>query len=166
MSEAAKREPNCLCKAAALKRLLAIEVDTADVRRLTGRLRFASLPTSQRWRTSTTTPLKRVYRRFIGELATFRYLQTATNVLLNGSPGASKTHLAVRRARKAAEAGYRTYFASAADLAARSTARQLATTMRYCARTTLLITDELGSLPLAISAECIEGPTNSLAAST
>jgi DNA replication protein DnaC len=46
----------------------------------------------------------------INELATCRYLDSATNLLLIGPPGLGKTHLAVGLARKAAEAGYRTYF--------------------------------------------------------
>ena len=40
-------------------------------------------------------------------------------VLLIGPPGVGKTHLAVGLGRAAAEAGYRTYFTTAADLAAR-----------------------------------------------
>ena len=40
---------------AALERLLALEVDATEARRLAGRLRFACLP-RHRWRTSTTTP--------------------------------------------------------------------------------------------------------------
>jgi len=41
---------------AALERLLAVEVDATEARRLAGRLRFASLPTPQPWTGSTTTP--------------------------------------------------------------------------------------------------------------
>jgi hypothetical protein len=41
---------------AALERLLAIEVNATEARRLAGRLRFACLPTPATWRTSTTTP--------------------------------------------------------------------------------------------------------------
>ena len=55
-------------------------------------------------------------RKIIDELATCRYLDTATNVLLIGPPGVGKTHLAVGLGRAAAEAGYRTYFTTAADL--------------------------------------------------
>ena len=93
-----------------------------------------------------------VDRALIAELGTCRYLETATNVLLIGPPGVGKAHLSVGLARAAAHAGYRTYFTSAADLAARCDRAALegrwATTMRFHAGSTLLVIDELGYLPL------------------
>ena len=72
------------------------------------------------------------------------------------TPGTGKTHLAVGLARKAAEAGYRTYFTSAADLAARCHRAAIegrwAYTMRFFAGPTLLVIDELGYLPLPAEA--------------
>jgi hypothetical protein len=66
--------------------------------------------------------------------------------------GTGKTHLAVGLARAAAHAGYRTYFTTAADLAARCHRAAIegrwATTMRFYAGPTLLAIDELGYLPL------------------
>lgn len=68
------------------------------------------------------------------------------------TPGTGKTHLAVGLARAAAHAGYRTYFTTAADLAARCHRAAIegrwATTMRFFAGPTLLAIDELGYLPL------------------
>ncbi len=59
-------------------------------------------------------------------------------------------------ARKAVEAGYRTYFTTAADLAARCHRAAIegrwATTMRFYAGPTLLAIDELGYLPLPAEA--------------
>jgi hypothetical protein len=74
------------------------------------------------------------------------------------SPGLDdlRDRLAVGLARKAAEAGYRTYFTSAADLAARCHRAAIegrwAYTMRFFAGPTLLVIDELGYLPLPAEA--------------
>ena len=61
-----------------------------------------------------------------------------------------------RTGRAAAHAGYRTYFTTAADLAARCHRAAIegrwATTMRFFAGPTLLVIDELGYLPLPAEA--------------
>ena len=141
-----------LTMTAALERLLAIEVTANQARRLAGRLRFASLPTPATLEDFDYDAAPAVDPALIGELATCRYLENATNVLLIGPPGLGKTHLAVGLARKAAETGYRTYFTTAADLAARCHRAAIegrwATTMRFFNGPGLLVIDELGYLPL------------------
>jgi DNA replication protein DnaC len=137
---------------ATLEHLLATEVSATEARRLAGRLRFASLPTPATLADFDFDAAPGVDRKLIEELATCRYLETASNVLLIGPPGVGKTHLAVGLARAAAETGYRTYFTTAADLAARCHRAAIegrwATTMRFFAGPTLLVIDELGYLPL------------------
>jgi DNA replication protein DnaC len=131
-----------------LERLLELEVRATEDRRLTGRLRFASLPAPWRLEDLDYDASPTLDRALISDLATLRFIEQASNVLLVGPPGVGKTHIAVGLARKAAEAGYRTYFTTAADLAARChraaiepPSSRWATTMRFFAGPTLLVID-------------------------
>jgi DNA replication protein DnaC len=74
------------------QRLLALEVEATEARRLAGRLRFASLPTPATLEEFDYDAQPAADRALIQELATCRYLASATNVLLIGPPGTGKTH--------------------------------------------------------------------------
>jgi DNA replication protein DnaC len=132
----------------ALERLLAAEVDDTEARRLASRLRFACLPAPWRIADFDFAAQPGVEEPLIRELATLRFLDTASNLLFLGPPGVGKTMLAIGLARLAVEAGHRVYFTTAEDLAARCTkaAREgrWATVMRFYAGPRLLVIDEFG----------------------
>ena len=138
---------------ALLERLLAIEVAATEARRHAGRLRFASFPAPWRLDDFDFAAQPTLDRKLVEELATLRFVEEAGNVLLIGPPGVGKTHLAIGLGHRAVDAGYRVYYTTAADLAARCHRAALegrwATTMRFFAGPGLLIIDELGYLPLA-----------------
>ncbi|CAG7844603.1 Insertion sequence IS5376 putative ATP-binding protein [Pseudoclavibacter triregionum] len=160
LTDAAEALPSILDQAAseqwslthALERLLQVEVTATEARRLAGRFRFANLPAGHTLIGFDLDAASGIDRPLLDELGTCRFIDTATNVLLIGPPGVGKTHIATGLGHAAVTAGYRTYFTSAADLAARCHRAAIegkwATMMRFFAGPTLLIIDELGYLPL------------------
>src|SRR6202167_2101305 len=135
-----------------LERLLSVEVASVDERRRVSLSRFASLPSPFTLADFDFSAQPSVDKKTIDELGSLRFTEDATNVLFIGPPGVGKTMLAVGLGHAALAAGMRTYYTTAADLAARCHRAALegrwATTMRFYAGPRLLIIDEVGYLPL------------------
>ena len=118
-----------------LERLLAIEVAAVEARRHAGLLRFANFPAPWRLDDFDFAAQPSVDPALMRDLATCRYADDATNVLFIGPPGVGKTMLAIALGHAAVDAGLRTYYTTAADLAARcrkaAVEGRWATTMRF-----------------------------------
>lgn len=139
-----------------LHELLEAEVSTTEQRRLDSRLRMAGLPSRASLESFDFDAQPALDRRLVDELATLRFVEQKANALLIGPPGVGKTHIAIALARKAAEAGYRAFYTTAADLVAKTSKAALEgrwqTTMRFWNGPQLLVIDELGYLPLQADA--------------
>lgn len=91
-------------------------------------------------------------KRQIEQLAALSFVARKENVVFLGPSGVGKTHLAIALGHKAAGAGIKTQFTTAADLILKLEAAQrhgrMNEVFRTLARYSLLIVDEIGYLPL------------------
>jgi len=135
-----------------LERLLELEVEETRARRQRGRLRYARYPVHKTLADFDFDFQPSLDRKQVAELSTLRFVEEKSNVILLGPPGVGKTHLAIALGVAASEAGYRTYFTSAADMVQTLQTAHLeglaSLKLRTYVQPSLLVIDELGYLPL------------------
>ena len=135
-----------------LESLLDIEVVATKARRTRGRLRFAHYPVHKTLTDFDFDFQPTLDRALIAELSTLRFVEEKRNVILLGPPGVGKSHIGIALGVAATEAGYRTYFTSAADMVQNLQSAHLEGSALYKMRTytgpSVLVVDELGYLPM------------------
>ena len=136
----------------ALEEMTRVEVAAREARIVRQRIRSSGFPYVKGladfdWDFQPSVPRARVE-----ELATLRFIERAENVLLVGSPGVGKTHLAVAIGIEAVRAGREVRFMDCArlveDLQDAQARGILKKRLRYYAHSKLLVIDELGYLDI------------------
>jgi DNA replication protein DnaC len=136
----------------ALDRVLAEELTLRENRRVKAALMMARLTTIKTLAGFDFTFQPSLDRNRILALAQLSFIEHREVVHLLGPPGTGKSHLAIALGVEAVKAGRSVYFATLADIIA-SLAKaeregQLRERIRFLARASLLIVDEIGYLPV------------------
>jgi DNA replication protein DnaC len=134
-----------------LDRVLQREVDSKQGKRIRMGLQIAHFPCVRTLEGFDFASQPSVDERLIRELSTGNFLAHGETVLLFGTPGVGKTHLAIGLGRKIVEQGHTVRFTTATGLLSvlgkAESEGSLAEKLTEFAKPKLLIIDELGYLP-------------------
>ena len=135
-----------------LDRLLEGECQRREANSITRRLKDARFPVRKDLADFNWSWPKKINRAQVQNLFRLTFLEDHTNVILIGSVGTGKTHLATALGRHACEHGHSVLFTTAVDivntLAAAQAGQRLRLELRRYTRPALLVVDELGYLPI------------------
>lgn len=134
-----------------LEQLLSLEVQHRFEKRVETNYRLSGLPVQKHLEEFDFEAQPGVPKATIEELSTLRFVNNGENVLLIGSCGVGKTHLAIGLALKAIESGYRVNFVTAHALVSKirmaHQRQRLDRLLTNYLRADILVLDELGFLP-------------------
>lgn len=136
-----------------LDRLLQEEVSAKEERRLRMSLTIARLPFAKTIEEYDFSFHDSLDKRSVMSLFDLDFIGRKENVIFLGPPGVGKTHLATALAIKACYAGISIYFTTMADLIGKLTQDAAGSSMasrgRGYARSTLVVVDEVGYMPIS-----------------
>jgi DNA replication protein DnaC len=132
------------------------EVSARETHGGEGRIRAARLPSRKSLEEFDFDHARGLRREQMAHLGTLDFVTTRDNVVFLGPPGTGKTHLAIGLAIRAAQAGHRVAFATAAEWVARladtHAQGRLQDELRRLGRVPLLVVDEVGYIPFEAEA--------------
>jgi len=145
-----------------LQQLAELEVQRRTAMAIERRLKQAEFPMVKEMSSYRFADVPKLNKKYVLDLARCQFIETRTNLVLTGSPGVGKTHLAIAFGREACKRGFKVKFFTASQLVnTYIEARQERTILKLeknIQRCDLIIIDELGYIPLdRIGAEHLFG---------
>lgn len=145
-----------------LQQLVELEVQHRTAAAIECRLRQACFPMVKEMSHFKFADVPKLNKKYVSDLYRCQFIDKRANLVMTGSPGVGKTHLAIAFGREACRRGYKVRFFTAAELVnTYIEARQERTVLKLeknISRCDLIIIDELGYIPLdRIGAEHLFG---------